>query len=437
MKMQQQATIINDVFSTYGVACKVAAPPKSFAASTYFSFQVAREAGLKVSKVTALAPELDEALGKPIRFDAMPLSIEVQRSDPQRLSLLDLWPMLTQRTPAQGMPVVSGQGVSGGRLCPTLLNLAHPNTPHALVAGTTGSGKTSLLFSLILSAAAMRSPNELSIVALDPKAVDFRSLYGLPHLAAPVVTEPAECVAALRAVTKELERRKAAGMLDAKQKIVVVIDEVAELMATAGREVESYIQRIVSVGRGLGIHIVAATQKPTADIVGSVVKSNFPVRIVGKVPSNIDANVAAGISGTGAERLPGMGSFLIVNGNMHRVQSYYATSDEHQRMISQIARRWDTARPHYALRLDAEENKMATQSVSAEIESIAESGAGIPAWLVPSIRRYTEKNGKPPSQRKVQEAVQRREGKMLPWPVVKEAIMQAQRNGEKAKNGAQ
>lgn len=435
MQMAKQAAVINQVFAAHNVPCEVAPPPRSFAASTYASFQIVRDAGLKVSKVTALAPEIDEALGQPVRFDTMPLSIEVQRSDPQRLALVDLWPMLTQRTPAHGLPLVSGQGVNAGKLCPTLLNLAHPNTPHALVAGTTGSGKTSLLFSLLLSAAIMRSPADLAVVVLDPKAVDFRSLYGLPHLAAPVVTEPGECIAALRAVVAEMERRKVAGMVDPRQRILIVIDEVAELMAMAGKEVEAHIQRIISVGRGLGIHLIAATQKPTADIVGSVVKSNFPVRMVGRVTSNIDANVAAGISGTGAERLPGMGSFLVVNGSLHRVQSYHTTTDEHRRIIDQIARRWHNAQPHYALRIDAPENSRAMVAAIAEIEQTA--GADVPAWLVPSIRKHIGKTGKAPSQRKVQAAVQRREGKMLPWPVVKEAITQAQRNEEKTKNGAQ
>ena len=190
--MQAQAATIESVFHAFGVACRVASPPRSFRASSYHSFGVERRPDVKVSKVTALAPELNEALGVPVRFDDMPLSIEVQRPDPQILQLIDLWPMLTKSAPATGLPMVSGQGVINGRLSPTLINLAHPNTPHALVAGTTGSGKTALLCTLILSAAVMRGPAQLAMVVIDPKAVGFRTLYGLPHLAGPVVTEATE-----------------------------------------------------------------------------------------------------------------------------------------------------------------------------------------------------------------------------------------------------
>lgn len=351
LTMQQQAQRIDYVFQAHKVGCKVAGPPLSFQASTYSVFRLRRQSGVPVSKVTARASELGEALGQMPRFDDMPLSIEVQRDDPQRLALVDLWPSLSRAT-IPGLPMVTGQGVVGGKLRPMLMNLAHPNTPQLLVAGTTGSGKTSLLFSLIFSAAILQSPAQLSIVVLDPKAVDFRSLYGLPHLAAPVVTDPLECVAALRAIVGELERRKDAGMKDPTQRVLVVIDELAELMAVAGREVEALIQRINSVGRGLGIHVIGATQKPTADLLGSVLKSNFPVRAVGRVVSADDAKVAAGKYGTGAESLPGLGSFLFVNGDTHRVQAYHAADSEHAQLIGMIAQRWDNARPHYRLRFD-------------------------------------------------------------------------------------
>ena len=418
--MQQQAKQIDDVFSAFSVACRVASPPNSFRASSYHSFAVERRPDVKVSKVTALAPELGEALGVPVRFDDMPLSIEVRRPDPQRLKLTDLWALL-QKTPREGLHTVTGEMVKSGKLMPALVNLAHPNTPHALIAGTTGSGKTALLISMLLSSAIMRSPNELSLVVLDPKAVDFRTIYGLPHLAGQVVTEPSECVAALAAVVAEMERRKTTGMLEPRQKIIVAIDEIAELMAIAGSEVEGYIQRIISVGRGLGIHLIGATQKPSADVVGSVIKANFPVRIVGRVMTDSDAKVAAGISGTGAESLPGMGSFLVVNGATHRVQSFYATAEEQVQLVSMIGGKWAGQRTHFSLHLD--DAPKVTERV--EIAAMPQSSADYPAWLVPAIRSYTNKHGKPPSQRRVQTKIQERTGKMLPWPLVKAALQDA------------
>ncbi len=345
--MQGQAKVIDGVFAAHGVRCRVSGPPQSFQASTYQVFRLDRASDVKVSRVLNMAAELDEALNTPVRFDVRPLSVEVQRPDAGRLPLTGIWGALSH-APQTGLQMAVGETVSGGKLCPTRIDLSHANTPHVLIAGTTGSGKTSLLLSMLLSAAAVHSPHNLAMVILDPKAVDFRSITGLPHLAAPIVTDPALCVAALAGVVEEMERRKRLEHLG-ERRIVVAIDEIAELMSIGGADVERYMQRIISVGRGLGVHLIAATQKPTADIVGSVVKANFPVRMVGRVASNIDANVAAGISGTGAERLPGLGSFLVVNGTTHRAQAYHATKDEQAAIVGRIAAKWGGVRPHFRL----------------------------------------------------------------------------------------
>lgn len=351
MTMAQQAAIINSVFQAHGVLCRVAPPPASFQAAGYNAFGIQRKAGLSVRKVTALSAELDEALQTPVRFSFMPLALEVERSDPQRLPLLSLWPQL-RSADGEGVRMVLGQKAVDNQLRPSRLNLAESTTPHVLIAGTTGSGKTELLREMLLSAAAMQSPAKLALVVLDPKAVDFRGLYGLPHLAHNVITDPVECVQALAAVVGELERRKAAGMLDPAQRVIVAIDELADLMDVAGKIVEAHIRRIIQVGRGLGVHIIAATQQPLSEIVGSVVKANFPVRLVGKVASSVNANVAAGVTDTGAERLPGKGAFLCVNGHISRIQAYHCTADEQTQLIAAIGQRWGNARSHYALRLD-------------------------------------------------------------------------------------
>ena len=351
MTMAAQAQAIQRVLASHKVGCVVALPPASFQTSGYNAFRLQREVGVKVSSVLALAPEFDEALNQPVRFSPRPLTLEVARTDPQRLPLLSLWPQLKSAV-AIGLPMATGQTVHDGRLLPQRVNLADPSTPHALIAGTTGSGKTILLQSMLLSAAAMQSPSSLALVVLDPKAVDFRGFYGLPHLAGNVVTDPVECVQALAAVVAELERRKAAGMLEPEQRIVVAIDELADLMDVAGKDVEGYIRRIIQVGRGLGVHIVAATQNPLSAILGSVVKANFPLRVVGKVASDIEAKTAAGQYHTGAERLPGKGAFLSVNGTTHRIQAYHSTGEEQAQLVGAIGQRWAGARAHYALRLE-------------------------------------------------------------------------------------
>ena len=413
--MQQQAMAIESVFRAHNVDCHVAPPPSSFQTSGYNAFTFQRGVGLKVSSVTGLSPELEEALGQPVRFSHRPLTLEVARPDPQRLPLLALWPQL-KSAQATGLPMATGQTVEGGRLLPQRVNLADPNTPHVLVAGTTGSGKTILLQSMLLSAAAMQSPATLSIVVLDPKGVDFRGFYGLPHLAHNVISDPAECVQALAAVVAELERRKAAGMSEPEQRIVVAVDELADLMDVAGKDVEAYIRRIIQVGRGLGVALLAA-------ILGSVVKANFPLRMVGKVSSDTEAKTAAGIYHTGAERLPGKGAFLSVNGTTHRIQAYHCAGDEQVQLVGAIGHRWGGGKAHYSLRLDAPVN---VGRVEQQVEIIAKSNeAEVPKWLTPAIRNYMGKNGKAPSQRQVQGLVQKRTGKMLPWPVVKATLQSA------------
>ena len=441
--MQQQAMAIESVFRAHNVGCRVAPPPSSFQTSGYNAFTFQRGVGLKVSSVTGLSPELEEALGQPVRFSHRPLTLEVARPDPQRLPLLALWPQL-KSAQATGLPMATGQTVEGGRLLPQRVNLADPNTPHVLVAGTTGSGKTILLQSMLLSAAAMQSPSSLALVVLDPKAVDFRGFYGLPHLAHNVISDPAECVQALAAVVAELERRKAAGMSEPEQRIVVAVDELADLMDVAGKDVEGYIRRIIQVGRGLGVALVAATQQPLAAILGSVVKANFPLRMVGKVSSDTEAKTAAGIYHTGAERLPGKGAFLSVNGTTHRIQAYHCAGDEQMQLVGAIGQRWAGARAHYALRLD---NVPVNVERVAPVEIVVKANeTEVPKWLTPAICDYMGKNGKAPSQRQVQELVQKRTGKMLPWPVVKATLQgatqvqlagNAPNRGAIGRNGAQ
>jgi DNA segregation ATPase FtsK/SpoIIIE-like protein len=208
---------------------------------------------------------------------------------------------------------------------------------------------------------------------------------------------------------------------------VVAVDELADLMDVAGKDVEGYIRRIIQVGRGLGVALVAATQQPLAAILGSVVKANFPLRMVGKVASDIEAKTAAGQYHTGAERLPGKGAFLSVNGTTHRIQAYHSTGEEQAQLIGAIGQRWSGARAHYALRLDAPANVERVAPVTiAPVEIVVKANeTEVPKWLTPAICDYMGKNGKAPSQRQVQELVQKRTGKMLPWPVVKATLQGA------------
>jgi S-DNA-T family DNA segregation ATPase FtsK/SpoIIIE len=193
-----------------------------------------------------------------------------------------------------------------------------------------------LLQAMVLSLA-LRHPRagELALVLVDPKHRAFACLEGLPQLVRPVISDPEEALEALGSLVRLMERRDAA--MEDKPPVVVVIDELADLMMTGGKEAERRVTRLVQRGREAGVHVVAATQKPTAAVVGSLVKANFPVRLVGKVASAQDARVAAGWAGTGAERLLGKGDFIAVaEGRTHRFQGAYVSREEIEELVGLI-----------------------------------------------------------------------------------------------------
>jgi S-DNA-T family DNA segregation ATPase FtsK/SpoIIIE len=208
---------------------------------------------------------------------------------------------------------------------------------HVLLAGTTGSGKTALLRTLLLSLAMYNHPGQLQLVLVDPKGRGLSPLAGLAHLwqGRGPVQDTAEAAQVLVALTEEMVRRDANKR--SLPRLVVGIDELADLLTVGGKLVADALTRLTQRGREAGIHVVAATQKPAAALVGSLVKANFPVRLVGSVVSPEDAKVAAGISGTGAERLLGRGDFLLVTkGQIIRFQAAYASSGELTAIVARL-----------------------------------------------------------------------------------------------------
>lgn len=336
--MQREAQIIQRVLHAHKLAeVTVLPPPHSFQAAALNVYRLQRSGSVSVAQVAKVAPEIDEALTSvrhtktQCRISTLPLRVEVPRRDARIVSIYETLPAIRQQVGgimSGKLLTLVGESVQERHTAPYLLDLTSPNTPHVLIAGTTGSGKTNLLTSMLASLAALNDARRLSLVVLDPKGIDLHCLSGLPHLAGPVVRDAADCLPVLQSVIEEMDRRKRAGKTP-QHRIVVAIDEVADLMDVAGDEVEFAIKRIMQLGRGLGIHVIAATQKPSAAQVGSIIKANFPVRLVGAVASTTDATVASGFGGTGAERLPGRGAFLLVKGgDVQSVQAYYADKDE-------------------------------------------------------------------------------------------------------------
>ncbi|MDW8068416.1 MAG: DNA translocase FtsK [Anaerolineae bacterium] len=309
-------------------------------------FQVVPALGARVGAITGLAEELAVALGASsvrVARQGAAIAVEVPREDPHPVRLLPLLRGLRNVPPVTAVLGIADDGV------PLLIRLSSPDVAHILVAGTTGSGKTALLRAMVLSLAYFNPVRGgLRLVLIDPKGRAFGDLEGLPHLARPVICEPGEAVEALGSLVRFMEVRSREGNQerrgngnplspDALSTCILVIDELVDLLMVAGVEAERPLVRLLQRGREARIHVVAATQKPTAAAIGSLVKANFPVRVCGKVTSPEDARVATGWKGTGAERLLGRGDFLAVaEGQLHRFQAAYIAPEEVRQVVAEI-----------------------------------------------------------------------------------------------------
>ena len=323
--------------------------------------------GVKISRITTLNQDLALALAAhPIRIEApIPgkslVGIEVPNKSAAvvRLGSLLLYPEFQKSEP---LAFAIGRNVNGE---PVFTNIA--KMPHMLVAGATGSGKSITIHSILISLLYKNSPDMLKMILIDPKRVELSIYNNLPHLVAPVVTENKKAIGALRWVISEMDNRYAqlleAGSRDiksynknAKEKlpyILVVIDELADLMATYGREVEGAIIRLAQMARATGIHIIVSTQRPSVEVITGLIKANITTRIALQVASQIDSRTI--LDSAGAEKLLGHGDLLFVSSDFskpRRIQGAFLTEDEIKSVVNYIK----------------ENNEMSTSSIPLEGE---------------------------------------------------------------------
>jgi S-DNA-T family DNA segregation ATPase FtsK/SpoIIIE len=353
-KLEFQADRIEAVLALHKVPARVTGGTVT---PRWVRFQVLPAVGAKISKIRGLSEELAAALDTSscrVSRRGAAVAVEVPRDDPQPVRLLPLYRQLTRtsesshaRTPSiPPITAILGLAEDGA---PLLIRLPSPDVAHILVAGTTGSGKTILLQAMILSLAMTNAPSlwrgegwgegeGLALVLIDPKGHAFAPFEGLPHLARPVIWKPEEAAEALHSLVRLMERRgDPTGFRKLEGAVVVVIDELADLLMVGGKAVQEALTRLTQRGREAGIHIVAATQKPTSAVLGPLVKANFPVRLVGRVTSVEDARTATGWSGTGAERLMGRGDFLAVaEGRVTRFQAAHISLAEIHEVVGSI-----------------------------------------------------------------------------------------------------
>jgi S-DNA-T family DNA segregation ATPase FtsK/SpoIIIE len=286
--------------------------------------------GAKVAAVRNLSEELAMALGAPdvrVAREGEALAVEMPRPDAEPVRLL---PLLKGLSSLPLLTACLGLAEDGR---PLLLRMPSPDVAHVLVAGATGSGKTELIRTMLISLALTNRQSKMQIALIDPKSRGFAPLAGLPHLIDDVASDAASALGLLEKLVVEMERRDSEGI--SSPHIIIAVDELLDLLSAEGRSrgggltVEQALTRLAQRGREAGLHLVAGVQKPAASAIGPMLKANFPVRIVGKVGSVEDARVAAGISGTGAEKLLGRGDFVIVaSGQTIRFQAAWVPTQD-------------------------------------------------------------------------------------------------------------
>lgn len=344
---------------------------------TVTRFDLELEQGVKLNRLTNLSDDIALALGvvsvrvAPIPDKISTVGIEVPNKVISTVYLRDIIDSPKFRAAKSVTSFAVGKDIGGE---PVVGNIS--KLPHLLIAGTTGSGKSVCMNSLIISLLYKADPDEVKLIMIDPKMVELGVYNGIPHLYIPVVTDPKKAAGALQwAVTEMLKRYRLFSEVGVRNlsayntyleengqskmpNVVVVIDELADLMLVASKEVEESICRVAQMGRAAGVHLIIATQRPSADVITGLMKANIPSRIAFAVSSALESRII--LDNSGAEKLIGMGDMLyapIGCGKPQRIQGAFVSDEERDQIVSFIK---EKAAPQYS------------EDVMAQIEKAAE-----------------------------------------------------------------
>ena len=368
-KISETAEVLKGVFKDFGIDGHVVTAHVGPAVTQY---EMEIKAGTKLSKILGIHREIALALAaKDVRIQApipgkKTVGVEIPNAQTAMVSVREILETIKPEDDDKKLLVAFGQDIMGNSVTWQI-----NKTPHMLVAGSTGSGKSVCINSLIVSMLMRTRPDEVKLVLVDPKKVELSMYNGVPHLLAPVVTDARKANIALKKIVVEMERRydlfENSGtkniegynkLVDKKNEedpslnmmrlpfIVVIIDELADLMMVAAKEVEDSIMRITQMARAAGIHLIVATQRPSTDVITGVVKANIPTRVAFAVSSQIDSRTILDMAG--AEKLLGKGDMLFLPQGENvpiRVQGTFISDDEIKAVvdytISQQKARYD------------------------------------------------------------------------------------------------
>ena len=380
--LEQNARMLESILDDFGVRGEITRV-RPGPVVTLYELEPAR--GTKTSRVIGLADDIARSMSAvSVRVAVVPgrnaIGIELPNAKIETVMLRELLSAPDYESSACKLPLALGKDISGAPIIADLSRM-----PHLLVAGTTGSGKSVAINSMILSLLYQLRPDQCKLILIDPKMLELSVYDDIPHLLTPVVTEPAKAVFALKWTVREMETRYRAisrlgvrniasynqRLEKARRKgetlkrtvqtgfdpdsgdpvfedqpfdmapmphIVVVVDELADLMLLAGKEIETSVQRLSQMARAAGIHLIMATQRPSVDVITGTIKANFPTRISFQVTSKIDSRTILGESG--AEQLLGAGDMLFMQtgGRLTRVHGPYVSEQEVERVVNFLRR---------------------------------------------------------------------------------------------------
>ena len=346
-ELKKNSDFLEKILLDFGVAGKI----KRISCGpvvTLYEFEPA--SGIKVSKIVTLADDIARNTSSvSARVATIPgkstIGIEIPNSKRENVFLNEIITDEKFYRREIKLPIALGKNISGIPIVSDLFAM-----PHLLIAGTTGSGKSVCINTIILSLLYKYTPEKCNLILIDPKMLELSAYEGIPHLLCPVITEAKKATAALGWAVKEMENRyklmtsvgvKNIDGYNSKHKkhmpyIVVIVDEMSDLMLIAGKEIENYIQRLSQMARAAGIHIIMATQRPSVDVITGTIKANFPTRISFQVSSKIDSRTILGEQG--AEQLLGVGDMLFMSSanRIVRIHGPYVSESEIEKVNSYL-----------------------------------------------------------------------------------------------------